>query len=555
MRVKDAIKKLKSYQKLMELHNENEFKIKQFTSFIIEIENSKYGLKELLSLCQQGKYKLSEAKQTLIFDLLETGSFPDFDVLMQKTPKGVWEMTKISGLGPKKVRILWQELALLDLKSLQEKCLAGEVAKIKGFGLKTEQNILISIAYLLENESKLLLSQAEILAESVLKEILDFLPDLDIVLVGDVTRYLSVVSKIHFVIDAKDKSLVFGMMNTHDLFEKDTKNSSMFCWRGYLIDVKCPIEITAVSNNKGLALLKLNSSEEYISHFLDKFQGTANSEQEVYAKLNKPFTPAPMREIQNMPILSSPDFDVDKIVKDSDIKGCLHNHSVYSDGQNTISEMVSACKTMGLTYFGISDHSKTASYAGGIREEEIIKQHNEIDDWNARSSNFKIFKGIESDILNDGSLDYSNEVLASFDFIVASVHSNLTMNKEEATQRLIKAIENPYTTILGHPTGRLLLKRKGYELDMYKIIDACAANRVCIEINSNPWRLDLDWTYVRYAADKEVMLALNPDAHEIDGLHDMQYGVKSAQKAGLYPEQILNCLERDLVSGFFNLKK
>jgi DNA polymerase (family X) len=555
MKAKDALKKLKSYIKLMELHNENEFKIKQFNSFVFEIENSPYGLKEILKRSQTGDYKLTEAKQTLLYDLLETETFPALDELMSKTPVGVWQMTKISGLGSKKVRILWQDLNCLDLNTLKHLCEQGEVSKIKGFGQKTEQNILESINYLLENESKLLMSEGELVAENVLKEIKDFLPEIDIQIVGDVARNLSEVSKIQFAIDAKDKSLVFGILNNNDLFEKDAKNSSMFSWKGFLMDVKCPIEVLALSQNKGLSLLKLNSSEEFMSEYISKFQDQAQTEAEVFEKLGLPFIPTPLREVQNIEFIESKDFDLEKIVKASDIKGCLHNHSVYSDGQNTIAEMVSACKSMGLSYFGISDHSQTASYAGGLKVEEVIEQHKEIDEWNVRSSGFKIYKGIESDILNDGSLDYAADVLKTFDFIVASVHANLTMKKDDATARLIKAIENPYTTILGHPTGRLLVRRKGYELDMLKVIDACAANKVCIEINSNPWRLDLDWTFVRYAAEKGVMLALNPDAHEIDGLHDMQYGLKIAQKVALYPEQILNCLEQKEVEQFFKLKR
>jgi DNA polymerase (family X) len=267
------------------------------------------------------------------------------------------------------------------------------------------------------------------------------------------------------------------------------------------------------------------------------------------------YIPAPLREVEHLDFINSSVFDLNKIVKSSDLKGCLHNHSVYSDGQNTIAEMLVACKALGLTYFGISDHSKTASYAGGLTEEQIIAQHLEIDEWNSRSVGFKVFKGIESDILANGDLDYDAKVLASFDFIVSSIHANLTMKKEEATQRILKAIENPYTTILGHPTGRLLLKRPGYDLYFDKIIDACAANKVCIEINSNPWRLDLDWTHVRKAVDKGVIVAINPDAHEIDGIQDMQYGVRVAQKCGLYPEQILNCWEKEEVESFFVASK
>lgn len=552
MRVKDALKKLKTYQKLMELNAENEFKIKQFASFIIELENSPFGLKELLRKAQLGQYKMTENKQVLLYDLLETGTFSALDELLMKTPAGVLEMTKISGLGPKKIRVIWQDLAIIDLKTLKDFCASGQLSSVKGFGEKTAKNVEESIDYYLENKSKLLISQADLIKDAVLREILDFLPDLAIEVVGDYKRNLNTVDKIQFAIESKDKSLVFGMLNNHDMFEKDLKNSTMFCWRGFLMDVECPIEVVVLGQNKGLQLLKLNSSEHYLASLPTVSSSVKlETEEEVYQHLGLTYISAPLREVEHLDFINSSAFDLNKIVKSSDLKGCLHNHSVYSDGQNTIAEMVVACKALGLTYFGISDHSKTASYAGGLSEEQVIAQHLEIDEWNSRSIGFKVFKGIESDILANGDLDYDAKVLASFDFIVSSIHANLTMKKEDATQRILKAIENPYTTILGHPTGRLLLKRPGYDLYFDKIIDACVANKVCIEINSNPWRLDLDWTHVRKAVDKGVIVAINPDAHEIDGIQDMQYGVRVAKKCGLYPEQILNCWEKEEVEKFF----
>jgi DNA polymerase (family X) len=554
MRAKEALKKLNLYIKLMELHNENEFKIKQFNSFVYEIENSPVGIKELLFKAQKGEYKMTENKQTLLYDLLETETFPALDELLTKTPKGVIEMTKISGLGSKKVRQLWTELDIADLKTLQESCQNGEIAKLKGFGEKTEQNILQAVLYLIENQSKLLISQAEILAETIQKELLVFIPDLKMEVVGEIKRTMNTVSLIHFAVEQSFKRPLFQVLDTHDFFEKDAKNSSLTTWCGFLMDVKCPVKFEVLSQNKGLHLLKLNSSPAYLNTLFTKFTDNVEDELSVYQKLGKNFIPAPMRELENVEFINSQAFDLQKVVKNTDIKGCLHNHSLYSDGQHSIAQMAAACKSLGLTYFGISDHSKTASYAGGLSEEEIEKQHQEINDWNSRSTSFKIFKGIESDILNDGSLDYDPSILASFDFIVSSIHSNLGMKKDDATKRLITAIENPYTTILGHPTGRLLLKRQGYDLDFQMIIDACAENNVCIEINSNPWRLDLDWTFVRQAADKGVLLALNPDAHEIDGIHDMQYGLKVAQKVGLYPEQILNCFDLEKVERFFSEK-
>ena len=238
-----------------------------------------------------------------------------------------------------------------------------------------------------------------------------------------------------------------------------------------------------------------------------------------------------------------------------DLKGPFHNHSNYSDGAYTIKQLADYCIEQGYEYLGLSDHSKSAFYANGLQEFQVAKQHEEIDKLNEELAPFKIFKGIESDILNDGSLDYENDVLASFDFIVASVHSNLNMDIQKATQRLIKAIENPYTTFLGHPTGRLLLRRKGYPVDHKKIIEACAANNVIIEINANPWRLDIDWRWVHFALDNGVVLSINPDAHEIEGFGDMKYGVYTGRKGGLTSEMTFNTWPLEKVENYLKDRK
>ncbi|MEN9363170.1 MAG: hypothetical protein RI903_478, partial [Bacteroidota bacterium] len=242
------------------------------------------------------------------------------------------------------------------------------------------------------------------------------------------------------------------------------------------------------------------------------------------------------------------------LVNMSDLKGCVHNHSTYSDGKNTILEMAEACRAMGLTYFGIADHSQYAAYAGGLKEEDVIRQHAEIDELNKKWNDFAILKGIEADILPDGSLDYNDRILASFDYVVASVHAQLAMDFDRAMGRLIKAIENPYTSILGHPTGRRLLSRPGYPIDPLKILDACRANGVSIELNASPYRLDLDWRYLYAAMDKGVFVSINPDAHKIEGLMDMEYGVRVGRKGGLLASLTLNALPLTELKAFFAKK-
>jgi DNA polymerase (family 10) len=227
----------------------------------------------------------------------------------------------------------------------------------------------------------------------------------------------------------------------------------------------------------------------------------------------------------------------------TDIKGVLHVHTTYSDGANTLREMALGARELGFAYLGVTDHSQAAFYANGLTPERVLEQVDEIDRLNQELTPFRIFKGIECDILNDGALDYDAELRGRFDFIIASVHSNLRMDEAKATQRLVAAIENPHTRILGHPTGRLLLSRPGYPINHRRVIDACAANGVAIELNANPYRLDLDWRWIPQALEKGVFIAVNPDAHSLAGLRDTRYGVLAARKGGLDAEHCLNCFD------------
>lgn len=231
------------------------------------------------------------------------------------------------------------------------------------------------------------------------------------------------------------------------------------------------------------------------------------------------------------------------LIEETDIKGVIHSHTTYSDGLHTLREMAEYSKSLGFEYIVITDHSKSAFYANGLKPERVLAQMEEIDALNAELAPFKIYKGIESDILGDGSLDYEEDILKQFDVIIASVHSNLKMDKEKATTRLINAIKNPYTTILGHPTGRLLLSREGYPIDHMAIIDACAEHQVAIELNANPYRLDLDYEWIPYAMEKGVKISINPDAHSKEGIHDIRYGVLAARKGGLTKEMCFNAAD------------
>ena len=268
------------------------------------------------------------------------------------------------------------------------------------------------------------------------------------------------------------------------------------------------------------------------------FKGLAD-EQAIFAKAKIDYIAPELRE-QAWALDLAKAQKLPTLIEKEDIKGVIHTHTTYSDGLNTLEEMVDAAKELGYQYIGITDHSKSAFYANGLKPDRVLEQIQAINALNAKLNDFTILKGIESDILNDGSLDYEEDILKQFDFIIASVHSNLRMDEEKATNRIIKAVENPYTSILGHPTGRLLLSRQGYPIDHKKIIDACADNGVSIELNANPYRLDLDWSWIPYATEKGVLISINPDAHSTQGILDIHYGVLSARKGGLTKEQCLN---------------
>ncbi len=539
--------------KLWDLHGLNEFKSKnlafaargldKFPGLIANLSED-----ELLAIPGVGKVVVK-----IVQDVATSGTCSDMEQIIEQTPPGLLLLLKIKGLGPKKVRTIWQELQITEIDDLLAACEDGRLANLKGFGGAVVESVTLNIHFIKSNSSKLRINQAQDLADEIAQELSVSFTKVSIA--GELRRHCEVISSILFLVETDDLFGASGLLQSVDCLEEDLKESSPFTWRGFAKGHLIPIEIHFASKIEFVTkLFALSATPDHLTqvHFYEKFDGKDIAEEKViYESQNLPFIVPEMREGLREFEWSTNLGDKTLVIYE-DLRGCLHNHSTYSDGKNSLSEMAEACRDLGLSYFGIADHSKYAAYAGGLKEEDVLRQHEEIDQLNLQWSDFQILKGIEADILPDGSLDYDAAVLSSFDYVVASVHAGLIMDLEKAMPRVMKAIENPFTSVLGHPTGRLLLARPGFPLQMSKILDACKANGVSIELNASPYRLDVDWRHIYEAMDKGVFVSINPDAHAIAGLGDMEWGIKVGRKGGLLKELTLNALTLEDIKRFFS---
>jgi DNA polymerase (family X) len=524
------------YGKLLELHGDNGFRARNYSNLAFQLKKYPKPLAEIPAESLAGIQGIGNSGANKISEMLSKGTFDDLEKLLAKTPEGLIDLLNVRGIGAKKIRTLWQELEIESIGELLYACQENRLTDLKGFGEKTQQNLIKELEFAQQNQGKMLFVNAEKIAKS-LEDVFTQVPGMiKVSISGELRRKLEIISKLEFVIECADlialKNILSGM--GFELVEENEMSLSYLMYHNFNL-----ILHLTEKNNFASTLFMTTGSEAHLEKI--QFNGQEESEEAIYCKSGMEFIPPELREGK---FEFEPGFSgrLNHLIQYADIKGILHNHSNWSDGVNTLEEMAQKCISMGMEYFGICDHSQSAIYANGLSPERVIAQFEKIDELNTKLAPFKIFKGIESDILNNGDLDYSDEILKQFDLIVASVHSNLKMDKENAMGRLIKAIENPYTTILGHPTGRLLLSRSGYPVDHQKLIDACAANKVVIELNANPHRLDIDWKWIDYAMNKEVMISINPDAHNINGLEDIVYGLNVARKGGLTTAFTLNAL-------------
>ena len=556
MENKPIARTLRLLSQLMELHDENPFKVKSLVNAAFKVDKLPYRIAGK-SLAELEKIDgIGKSTATKIIELLETGTITELTDLLSATPEGIVEMLGIKGIGPKKIAVIWHDLGIENIGELYYACNENRLIEAKGFGLKTQEEIVKVIEFKMASNGKFLYAQVDAVAGELFQKLKDILPDAIVSYTGEFRRCCEIINELSFLVGSSDARTAVETLTQSDLLQNITVNEHHVNGEtptGLLVNI-------AVVNSRVFhyELFVQTSTEDHTKAVTTRITEDikeADSEEAIYKKAGLALMPPELREGDTF-IEKAADNALPQLITYQDLKGTLHNHSSWSDGVNTLEEMALYCRDhLKLEYLGMCDHSKSAFYAKGLSIERVLQQHEEIDHLNRKLDGFHIFKGIESDILNDGSLDYPDEILQRFDFIVASVHTNLKMDKDKATVRLIKAVENPYTTILGHPTGRLLLSRKGYEFDYKKVIDACAANNVVIEINANPLRLDLDWRWHKYALDKGVKLSINPDAHRIEGFLDMHYGVLAARKGGLYKEMCLNAFSLEEIKKEFESKK
>lgn len=522
---KDIARAINRLGKIMELHDENPFKIRSFTNAYITLRKldtplSEMDSDEIASIKGVGKTIVEKIKE-----LIETGTLQSHEKFVSVTPPGIVEMLDIKGFGPKKIKTIWNQLEIETIGELLYACSENRLIELKGFGHKTQESLKKQLEYFINSKGKYHYASIIDHAIELENKIIKLHPYKDHSLCGAIRRMMPIVESLEIVTTVDVADLINSI---EELKVQDGKLSYN----------EFPTKLYQVKDHDFARELFNRSASQLFLEAIGEVE-CAESEKQIFEDMGLAYIPSEYRESETALVQAQNDV-IPNLITDDDLLGVIHNHSTYSDGLHTLKQMADYTKKAGYEYIVMSDHSKAAFYANGLNEDRCIQQMNEIDLLNKEYTDFRIFKSIECDILNDGSLDYDDKFLQSFDLVIASVHSNLRMDLNKATKRIIKAVEHPSTHILGHPTGRLLLSREGYPIDHRYIIDACVANNVVIELNANPVRLDIDWTWIPYLLERGGMISINPDAHNMKAIHHMKYGVAVARKGGLTRENCLN---------------
>ena len=568
---KDVSGVLEEVGLLLELKGENPFKVKAYSKAARTIEILE---EDLGAIVREGRLKeikgIGETLAHHITELVATGRLQFHEDLKTSIPPGHLQMLKIPGLGPKKINVLYDRLDIKSIGELEYACLENRLVDLQGFGQKSQEKILQGIQQVKKYQGQYLYGEVIEPAQEILKKILSHSKVIRGGLAGSLRRKMEVVRNINLVLSSHRPQEVlnaFSKLPEVESFRSEERSSSRYSLAsGWEVDLRItpdrafPYSLFCFTGNfahwnamsERAKAMGLKLSEEGL-HRNGRLI-SCKEEAGIFDALGLDYIPPELRESQGE-IEASETHQLPRLIEDRNIQGVFHVHSFYSDGVNSIRAMAQASKKMGFSYMGLSDHSQSARYAGGLTLEKLRKQWKEIDQVNQEIEGLHIFKGIESDILPDGSLDYEEAILKQFDFLIASVHSHFTMSREEMTQRVMKAMRNPYTTILAHPTGRLLLAREPYSIDMMRIIDEASRSGVVIELNAHPYRLDIDWRLCKYAKEKGVKMAINPDSHDEGGLKDTYFGVGIARKGWLETGDVINTMNVEEMEEFLKKRK
>jgi DNA polymerase (family 10) len=541
----------------LELKGENPFRIRAFRTAARAVGSFNGDLREGLddgSLA--GTKGVGPATLQIVSEIVTTGRASMLEELREQIPPGLVEMLAISGLGVAKIRQIHDVLDIDSVPELEAAALDGRLAKLPRFGPKTSENILKGIAYLRHASAYRLLYHAADEAEG-LRAALERMPGVtQAVVAGDVRRRTEVVRELVLVLAADvTPGELFRRLRevpgVHEFAGQDDRRVTLRFAGGASAQI---IVTTAV--NFGAVLVQATGSEAHLKDLSQHasaqdfaltgaalWRGSAfvptPDERAFYAALGLEFIEPELREGQGE-VAAAAEHRLPRLLQQSDLRGLLHCHTRYSDGSNTVEQIALACRDAGYQYVGITDHSQAAAYAGGLRADDLARQADEIDEVNQRLEGIRVLKGVEADILQDGRIDFDDAVLGRLDFVIASIHTRFNMGEREMTARVLAAMDNPQLTIIGHPTGRLLLSRDPYGLDLDAVIEKAAATGVALEINADPHRLDLDWRSVRRARARGVSISIGADAHSAAGIGNVEYGVGIARKAWLGPGDVLN---------------
>lgn len=540
---------------LLEIEGENPFKVKAYYNAAKELA----GLDDLDLIIAQGRLKeiegIGEKLAAKITEYSETGTIAYHEELKRKLPLTLLDLLRIPNLGPKKVKLLYTELGITTVDELEQACRAMRLAGVSGLGAKTQEKILKGIEFFRQHKGEYLFADVYPTALR-LKERFEQVAEPEFVQVcGSIRRRKEIVRDIDVLVASDDWGRVSrhftSMPGIEDVIAEGETKTSCRLVSGIEADLRVvgrsafPFALMYFTGSKehNVRLRGIVKKRDLKLNEYGLFEGERAiglpDEAAVYNFLGLSYVPPELREDMGE-VEAAMQGALPQLIEQADLKGTFHVHTNASDGTDDLEAIAAAAIAMGLEYVGIADHSRSAYYARGMSADDVRRQWDAIDAFNAGHPDFHFFKGVESDILADGSLDYDEEILAGFDFVVASVHSLFRMPKAEMERRILNAMANPYTTMLGHPTGRLLLEREGYELDMARIISAAAEYHVIIELNASPYRLDIDWRHMKQAKEKGVMISINPDAHAAEGLHEMFYGLAVARKGWQEKDDVLN---------------